>query len=64
MIKIEFISIFLNLLTIFVNGHGFLDNPPGRVPSNKRREAEFSGGLSYQYYYRGIFFIDLLNEIF
>ncbi len=42
-------------MIVFVNSHGFLNDPPGRVPPNKRREAEFSGGLIYQYYYRGNF---------
>ena len=49
---ISSILITVNLLIVFVNGHGYLNDPPGRT-ANKYQVAEFSGGLSYQYYYRG-----------
>ena len=63
MIGIEKIVIVCFVIS-FVNGHGYLEDPPGRVPSTKIREAEFSGALIYQYYYRGWLFCCLFKLAF
>ena len=58
----------LCLLITLINGHGYLNDPTSRAVFQKMfnrtnfPEAEFSGGLIYQYYYRGIFFITYLNS--
>jgi len=49
---ISSILITVNLLIVFVNGHGYLNDPPGRT-AKKYQAAEFSGGITYQFYYRG-----------
>ena len=53
MIKLESILISAFLIVGLVNGHGFMTDPPIRIKHWQVKNAEFSGGINMQYYYRG-----------
>ena len=62
MLKLESISLLACLIVGLVNGHGFMTEPPIRIQSWQVQNAEFSGGVNMQYYYRGINFSNYFDS--